>query len=105
MLFAQANVGLLHHPLEPVLASTHRVQLHQPDEDVAFGWLINYIGDDWVKLTYKAGVIAGYSGYIAFQEESHIAVVVLSNTFTLHEKVGHNLILRLARGLSFSEAF
>ena len=100
MLFAQANLGLLHHPLEPVLASTHRAQLRRTDEDVAFGWLINYIGDDQVKLTYKAGVIAGYSGYIAFHEESRIAVVVLSNTFTFDEKVGHNLILRLARGLS-----
>ncbi len=100
LLFARVNLGLLRHPLEPVLASTHRSQLRRPDEDVAFGWLINYIGDDRVKLTYKEGVIAGYSGYIALQEESRIAVVVLANTFVFDEKVGHNLILRLARGLS-----
>ena len=100
MIFAQANLGLLHQPLEPVLASTQVAQLRRPAEDVAFGWLINYLGDDRLKITYKEGVIAGYSGYVGMNDESHIAVVVLTDTFIWDEKVGHNLVLRLARGLA-----
>ncbi len=99
MVFAKANLGMLGHPLEAVLASTQRVQLSRPTEEVALGWLVNYLGDDRLKVTYKQGVVAGYSGYIGMDAEARVAVVVLYNTFSWDEKIGHNLILRLARGL------
>jgi CubicO group peptidase (beta-lactamase class C family) len=102
LVFAKANLGMLHHPLEPLLASTQRVQLRQPTEDVAMGWLIDHLGDDRLKVAYKQGVMSGYSGYIGMNSESRIAVVVLYNTFSWDEKVGHNLILRLSRGLPSS---
>ena len=100
LIFAKANLRMLDHPLEPVLASTQRVQLHQPTEDVAFGWLCNYLGEDRLKVTYKQGVISGYTGYIGMNVESRLAVVVLYNTFSWGDKVGHNLLLRLSRGLA-----
>ena len=104
LVFAQANLGLLHHPLEPALASTQRVRLSRPEEDVALGWLINHLGDAQLKVTYKQGVVAGYSAYLGMDPEAHLAVVVLYNTFSWEEKIGHNLVLRLARGLAPREA-
>jgi len=100
MIFAQASLGMPGHPLEPVLASTQRVQLHRAAEDVAFGWLINYLGDNRLKVTYKQGVVSGYSGYIGLEAESRIGVVLLYDTFLWDEKLGHNLVLRLSRGLA-----
>ena len=67
---------------------------------MAFGWLINCLGDGRLKVTYKQGVVAGYSGYIGINTESRIAVVVLYNTFNWDDEIGHNLILRLSCGLA-----
>jgi CubicO group peptidase (beta-lactamase class C family) len=100
MIFAKAHLGMLQHPLEPALASTQRVQLSRPTEDVAFGWLVNYLGNDRLRVTYKQGVAAGYSGYLGMDAKARIAVVVLYNTFSWDEKVGHDLVLRLSRGLA-----
>jgi CubicO group peptidase (beta-lactamase class C family) len=100
LIFAKANLGMLRHPLEPRLADIQRVQLHRPTEDVALGWLINHLGDDRLKVTYKQGVMSGYSSYIGLNVEARIAVVVLYNTFSWDDKAGHNLVLRLARGLA-----
>ena len=104
MIFAQANLGMTGHPLEPLLASTRRVQLRRPSEDVALGWLINYLGGDRLQIAYKQGVVSGYSAYIGLNAQSRIGVVVLCNTFSWDEEVGHNLILRLSRGLAAARA-
>lgn len=100
LIFARANLGVLHHPLEPVLASTHVARLSQPGEEICAGWLIEDLRDYGLKVTYKQGVVAGYSGYIGLEPRTHVAVVVLYNTFSWDDKIGHNLILRLSRGLS-----
>ncbi len=100
LIFAKANLGMLGHPLEPVLASTQRVQLSRPTEDVALGWLINYFGEDRSKIIYKQGVMSGYASYIGMDPRTRTAVVVLYNTFTWDEKIGHNLVLRLSHGLA-----
>lgn len=100
MIFARANLGMLGHPLEPLLASTQRVQLSLPTEEVGFGWLINYLGDGRLKVIHKQGVMSGYTGYIGLDPEDRLAVVVLYNTFSWDEKVGHNLVLRLSGGLA-----
>ena len=99
LIFARANLGLLNHPLEPLLAETHQVQLKTPDEDVALGWLVNYFDNGRVTLLYKHGMVSGYNGYIGLNVEKHIAVVVLSSNFNWDDKIGHNLLLRLSKGL------
>jgi CubicO group peptidase (beta-lactamase class C family) len=97
MIFAKANLGMLSNPLEPVLASTKLVQCRRPDEDVALGWLINYLGADRLEVIYKHGMVAGYSAYIGMEPASGIVVVALYNTFSWDDKLGHNLLLRLSR--------
>lgn len=96
MFFAKANLGFLHHPLEPLLDSTHRVQLKRSAEDVALGWLIDYFDEGQLAVTYKHAMVAGYSAYIGMNTGQRIAVVVLCNTFNWTDKIGHNLVLRLS---------
>jgi CubicO group peptidase (beta-lactamase class C family) len=97
LTFTQSGLGLLHHPLEPVLASTQRMRLSGPEGDVALGWLIRQVGEDHLRVTYKKGVVAGYSGFIGLEPQSPLAVVVLCNTFTWDDRIGYNLLSRLAR--------
>ena len=95
LIFAGANLGLRHHPLEPLLAATHEVQIKTPEEDVAFGWLINYF-EGGRSILYKHGMVSGYNVYIGMDPDTRVAVVVLFNTFNWNEKIGHNLVLRLS---------
>ena len=39
---------------------------------------------------------SGYRAYVGLDLDARVAVVVLSNKFSWDEKVGHNLLLRLA---------
>jgi len=96
LIFAKANLGLLHHPLEPLLASTHAVQIETPRGAEAFGWIINRFNDGQRTITFKDGMVSGYCGYIGMDLDTRVAVVVLSNKFNWDDKVGHNLVLRLS---------
>ena len=96
LIFARANLGLLHHPLEPLLASTHQVQLTTPAEDVALGWLINRFDGGRSVVMYKHGMVSGYNAYVGMEPNVRVAVVVLCNTFNWNDKIGHNLVLRLS---------
>jgi len=99
LIFAKANLGMLHHPLEARLAETQRVQFKTPEEDVALGWFVNHLDHDRVTLYYKYGMVSGYNAYIGLDLEKRIAVVVLSSNFNWKDKIGHNLLLRLSKGL------
>jgi CubicO group peptidase (beta-lactamase class C family) len=99
MVFAQANLGLLGHPLEPLLAATHQTQIRTPAEDVAYGWLISRFDEGKSTILYKHGMVSGYNAYVGLDPDTRIAVIVLCNTFNWNDKVGHNLVRRLARGL------
>jgi CubicO group peptidase (beta-lactamase class C family) len=96
LIFARANLGFLHHPLEPLLASTHTVQVETPRGGEAFGWIVNRFNDGRQTITFKDGMISGYCGYIGMDLDARVAVVVLSNKFNWDDKVGHNLLLRLS---------
>ena len=96
LVFARANLGMLHQPVEASLALTHRRQIQTPDGGEALGWVVNDFDNGRLVLTFKAGVVSGYSAYIGLDLDAHLAVVVLANKFSWDEKVGHNLLLRLA---------
>lgn len=100
LLFARSNLGMAHHPLEPVLAGTQSVRWITPLEDVGFGWIHNYLGDTRLHVTFKQGVMSGYTAYVGLNTDAQMAVAVLYNTFSWDELVGHNLLLRLSRGLA-----
>ena len=96
LIFAQAQLGMSGHELGVVVASTQRVQLRTPVEDVAFGWVINKFDEGRLSITYIHGLVAGYAAYIGMDVDRGIAVVVLANNCNLDDPVGHNLLLRLA---------
>jgi len=96
MVFARANLGQLHHPLEPLLMSMQAVRVKTPREDVGLGWLVNYFNDGRLGIAYKQGMVSGYSSYVGVNVERQVAVVVLCNNFNWDDKVGHNLLLRLS---------
>jgi CubicO group peptidase (beta-lactamase class C family) len=96
LIFAKANLGLLHHPLEPALASMQQARVETPRGAEALGWIINRFNDGRVTLTFKDGMVSGYHSYIGLSRNARIAVVVLSNKFSWDDRVGHNLLLRLS---------
>jgi CubicO group peptidase (beta-lactamase class C family) len=103
LIFARANLSLLHHPLEPLLASTQQAQVETPRGAEALGWIINRFNDGRVTLTFKDGMVAGYCGYIGLNRDARVAVVVLSNKFSWDDRVGHNLLLRLSGACAAGE--
>ena len=96
LIFARANLGMLHLPVESALAATHRPQIQTPRGGEALGWIINYFDNGRRVLTFKDGMASGYRAYVGLDLDARVAVVVLSNKFSWDEKVGHNLLLRLA---------
>jgi CubicO group peptidase (beta-lactamase class C family) len=96
LIFARANLGMLHLPVESALAATHRPQIQTARGGEALGWIINSFDGGRRILTFKDGMVSGYHAYIGLDLDTRVAVVVLSNTFSWDEKVGHNLLLRVA---------
>jgi CubicO group peptidase (beta-lactamase class C family) len=95
LIFAQANLGMRHQPIESALAATHRPQIKTPRGNESLGWIIQYFDRGQRALTFKDGVMSGYCAYIGLDLNAHVAVVVLSNRFGWDEKIGHNLLFRL----------
>jgi CubicO group peptidase (beta-lactamase class C family) len=96
LIFAKANLGMLDHPLESTLAATHHVQIETARGGEALGWIINRFQDGRQILTFKDGMVSGYRAYIGMDLDARVAVVVLHNQFDWDDKIGHNLLLRLA---------
>jgi CubicO group peptidase (beta-lactamase class C family) len=96
LIFARANLGMLHQPIESALAVTHQPQIRTPRGAEALGWIIHYVDDSHRVLTFKDGMVGGYCAYLGLDLDARVAVVVLSNKFDWDEKVGHNLLLRIA---------
>ena len=94
LIFAKANLGLVHTPLASALATTHQVQIKTQRGGEALGWIVSKY--DRRTLTFKDGVMSGYCGFIGLDLDTRVAVVVLANKFNWDEKVGMNLLLRLS---------
>jgi CubicO group peptidase (beta-lactamase class C family) len=96
--FAKANLRLLGSPLDTVLSKTQAVQCQTEEGGVGLGWTMECAGPERQTIVYRHGMVSGYTAYIALDNETRTAVVVLCGTFNWKEKVGHNLIVRLAGG-------
>ena len=94
LIFARANLGMVPTTLVAALAQTHQVQINTSRGGEALGWIVSKY--DGRTLTFKDGVMSGYCSYIGLDLDAHVAVVVLANKFNWDEKVGMNLLLRLA---------
>ena len=96
MIFARSNLGMTGQPLDARLALTQRAVIQTPEEDISTGWMINQFPAWGTRLTFINGILSGYSAYLGMDTDKKVAVVVLITNFNWVEKVGHNLLLRLA---------
>ncbi|HEX9445045.1 MAG TPA: serine hydrolase domain-containing protein [Candidatus Binatia bacterium] len=80
--------------LNAALADTMKPLFMRPREAPAIGWITDEI--DGRRITYQVGVVAGYACYLGLDAERRTAVVVLENSLNWTDKVGHNLLLRMA---------
>jgi CubicO group peptidase (beta-lactamase class C family) len=62
----------------------------------SLGWDVDVL-ENGKTVIYQHGMIAGFSAYMGIEAESGLAVVVLYNNFDWDDKIGHNLLLTLAR--------
>src|SRR5262249_46243989 len=81
IIFAKANLGMLNDPLVPILASTHEVQVQTDRDWAGYDWVVDYLGDGQTRVTFKHGMVAGYSAYLGMQLDTHYGIVWLSNSF------------------------
>jgi CubicO group peptidase (beta-lactamase class C family) len=96
LLFAKAHLGHTTNRINSALLATQEVQVASPLGGQTLGWIMCPPEASRTPVLYKHGMLSGYCGYIGIGLESRVAVVILSNRFDWDERVGHNLILRLA---------
>ncbi len=95
--FIRAQLGLLpHSELEGIIAKTQQIQVHADRIDVASGWLVEKPLHNTQEIYYQYGLTSGFNCYLGFDRSHKIGVVVLRNNFNWNDKIGHNLILRIA---------
>ncbi|MFO1487992.1 MAG: serine hydrolase domain-containing protein [Verrucomicrobiota bacterium] len=96
LIFAQSNLGLSGLALDRQLALTHQIAFHAPEEDISPGWMINHYPEWNSNLMFMNGILSGYSAYLGMDTDKQVAVAVLVSNFNWVDKVGHNLLLRVA---------
>ncbi len=80
LIFAAANLGLIHSVLDSAITLTHiiRDSTNIPDVDIAMGWhVLKKFGDP---IIWHNGGTGGYRTYIGLDENKKIGVVALSNS-------------------------
>ena len=80
---------------DPALRETMKVRYERPVEAAATGWIVDDIGGR--KITYQIGLVAGYTAYLGMDVANRTTVVVLQNNFNWNNRIGHRLLLRMAR--------
>lgn len=93
--FAAAHMDLGVSPLSPLLAANLEVLVPRAVRSQAVGWVVDTVEGE--EVIFQIGMIAGFAGYVGLHRPSGVAVVVLQNNFNWSDKVGHNLVLRLAQ--------
>ena len=96
LTFAKSNLGLSATRLEGILTSTHKPLFQKSEEIMGLGWTVQFIESKNITITFIHGLVAGYTAYLGIDDKNKVAVVVLGNSFNWDDKLGHNLIIRLA---------
>ena len=95
--FIKAQLGFQSTPpLDTIIQKTQEIQVHADKISVASGWLVEKPFQNTQEIYYQYGLTSGFNCYLGFDREHKLGVVVLRNNFNWRDKVGHNLILRIA---------
>jgi CubicO group peptidase (beta-lactamase class C family) len=80
---------------DAALRETLKIRFERPVEAAATSWIVDDI--DGRKITYQVGLVAGYTAYMGMDVQNKTTVVVLQNNFNWNNRIGHRLLLRMAR--------
>lgn len=94
--FAVAHLDAETPAMGGLLADNLRVRRPQPLDAPGIAWVTDEF--DGVPIANQVGMAVGHTAYVGVQRESRMAVVVLQTSFNWNFKIGHRLLLRLARG-------
>ncbi|HET7174835.1 MAG TPA: serine hydrolase domain-containing protein [Gammaproteobacteria bacterium] len=100
--YAAANLKDDGDHLTHVMQQNLQAQMVGTEDVPTMGWFVDDI--DGEEITYQQGLVAGYSSYLGLDRRHHTAVVVLQNSFNWHYRIGHPLLLRLAKAAEMSAA-
>jgi len=95
LAFAAAHFDSSDAKLRAALKDTLQVRLARPEQSAAVAWVVDDI--DGQRIAYQVGLVAGYATYLGLDAERRTAVVVLQNSFNWNFRIGHQLLVRLAR--------
>jgi len=96
LVFAKANLGMIPGLPAAAIRDTHAVFLSLPTEDVTQGWFVQHFDNNELNIHYQYGLFGGHNAYIGFDKRHRTAVIVMRNNFNWQERIGTNLLRRLA---------
>lgn len=96
LTFAAAHLGSTGNAvLDSAISDTLRVYYPRSKEAANIAWVSDTYGGQ--TITYQVGYIGGYSSYIGIDRQHHFAVVVLQNSFTWQNNLGHSVLRQMWR--------
>ncbi|OAT27323.1 beta-lactamase [Buttiauxella ferragutiae ATCC 51602] len=79
--------------LDKALHDTMQIYYPRDKEAANIAWVTDTYGEQ--AITYQVGYIGGYSSYIGIDRQNHFAVVVLQNSFTWQNNLGHSVLRQM----------
>ncbi|HKN05919.1 MAG TPA: serine hydrolase domain-containing protein [Buttiauxella sp.] len=79
--------------LDKAIVDTMQVYYPRDKEAANIAWVTDTYGEQ--SITYQVGYIGGYSSYIGIDRKNHFAVVVLQNSFTWQNNLGHSVLRQM----------
>jgi CubicO group peptidase (beta-lactamase class C family) len=79
--------------LDKAIHDTMQTYYPQDKEAANIAWVTDTYGEQ--SITYQVGYIGGYSSYIGIDRANHFAVVVLQNSFTWQNNLGHSVLRQM----------
>lgn len=81
--------------LDSAIDDVMKVYYPRDKEAANIAWVSDTFGPQ--TITYQVGYIGGYSSYIGIDRKHHFAVVVLQNSFTWQNNLGHSVLRQMWR--------
>ena len=94
LTFAAAHLGGSGDAtLDKAIHDTMQIYYPREKEAANIAWVTDTYGEQ--SITYQVGYIGGYSSYIGIDRKNHFAVVVLQNSFTWQNNLGHSVLRQM----------
>lgn len=96
LTFAAAHLsGSGNAVIDKAMADSMQVYYPRRKEAANIAWVSDAFDEQ--TITYQVGYIGGYSSYIGIDRKHHFAVVVLQNSFTWQNNLGHSVLRQMWR--------